>query len=406
MINSNWFRDARYGLLIHFGSYALTGWEAAWPLQWGAISSQAYEALADRFNPQTYDPAAWAELAVESGIKYVILTAKHHDGFALWDTQLSDYSAPKRAAQRDLVRPYVEAFRAAGLRVGLYLPLPDRHHSDYPIGIINPLPRRMRPVSALPPNAPTSIEAEPERWERYIAFMHGQVRELCTMFGDIDLFWFDGHWEHTAEEWRGRELAAMIRRLQPEAVINDRLGEPGIGDYGTPEQFIPIEPIQGDWETCMTVNETWSYSPTDMAFKSCAELIATLVEVVARGGNLLLGIGATAEGEIPPEFSSRLRVVGEWLKRNGESIYSAGRGLPSGCVFIHLPLKVMQFICMSWVARPVMWCGCWHLTAVCATCACLPQVSRSLLIPSGRTRVTSSATRHTFRRSEFICRHS
>lgn len=334
MINSNWFRDARYGLLIHFGSYALTGWEAAWSLQWGAISYDDYESLADRFNPQKYDPAAWAKLAVESGIKYVILTTKHHDGFALWNTQLSDYSAPKRAAQRDLVRPFVEAFRAAGLRVGLYLTLPDWHHPDYPLGIINPLPRRVRPASALPPNAPTSIESEPERWERYIAFMHGQVRELCTMFGGIDLFWFDGHWEHTAEEWRGHELAAMIRSLQPEAVINDRLGEPGIGDYATPEQFIPIEPISGDWETCMTVNETWAYSPTDMAFKSCAELIATLVDVVARGGNLLLGIGATAEGEIPPEFSSRLRVVGEWLKRNGESIYGAGRGLPGGvCLY-------------------------------------------------------------------------
>ena len=330
MSQQAWFREARYGAMIHFGTYALTGWEAAWSLQWGAISYRDYESLADRFNPQKYDPRAWAQLMIKAGIKYVVFTAKHHDGFALWDTQLSDYSAPKRAAQRDLVRPYVEAFRDAGLRVGLYLTLPDWHHPDYPVGIINPLPRRVRPASALPPNVPASIESAPERWDRYIAFLHGQVRELLTMFGAIDLFWFDGHWEHTAEEWRARDLVAMMRELQPGIVINDRLGEPGIGDYGTTEQFIPIEPLQGDWETCMTVNETWSYSPTDMAFKPCAELIATLADVVARGGNLLLGIGATADGEIPPEFSSRLRVVGKWLERNGESIYGAGRGLPLG----------------------------------------------------------------------------
>jgi alpha-L-fucosidase len=316
--------------MIHFGSYTLTGWEAAWPLVWGAISRQDYEALADRFNPQRYDPATWAALAVEAGARYAVFTAKHHDGFALWDTQLSDYSAPRRAARRDLVRPYVEAFRAAGLRVGLYFTLPDWRHPDYPAGIINPLPRRVRPPSALPPGAPASIEAAPARWERYIAFMHGQVRELCTLFGPIDLLWFDGQWEHTAEEWRSRELVAMIRELQPGIVINDRLGESGLGDYATPEQFIPLAPMEGDWETCLTVNETWSYSPTDRAYKTCGELIGTLADVVSRGGNMLLDVGATPDGEIPPEFTSRLRVVGEWLRGNGESIYGAGRGLPPG----------------------------------------------------------------------------
>lgn len=330
MSHGDWFRDARYGLMIHFGSYSLTGWEAAWPLVWGAMSYRDCEALADRFDPQSYDPAAWAALAVEAGVKYAVFTAKHHDGFALWDTRLSEYSALHRAAGRDLVRPYVEAFRAAGLRVGLYFALPDWHHPDYPEEIANPSPRRVRPRSALPPNVPTSIGAAPEHWERYIAFMHGQVRELCTMFGRIDLLWFDGQWEHTAEEWRARELAAMIRELQPGIVINDRLGETGIGDYGTPEQFIPLEPLAGDWETCMTINETWAHSPTDRAYKSCGELIATLGDVVARGGNLLLNVGATPDGEIPPEFTSRLRVVGGWLRENGESIYGAGRGLPLG----------------------------------------------------------------------------
>ncbi|MBI4790071.1 MAG: alpha-L-fucosidase [Chloroflexi bacterium] len=163
--------------------------------------------------------------------------------------------------------------------------------------------------------------------------MHGQVRELCTMFGKIDLLWFDGDWEHTAEEWRARELVAMIRQLQPGIVVNDRLGERGLGDYGTPEQVVPNQPLENDWETCMTINETWAFSPTDRAYKSCGELIATLAEVVSKGGNLLLDVGATADGEIPPEFSSRLRVMGEWLQKYGESIYDAGPGLPLGVYY-------------------------------------------------------------------------
>jgi len=330
MATQPWFRDARYGLMIHFGSYALTGWEAAWPLQWGAISYRDYEALAERFCPHAYDPRAWAALAVECGFKYLILTTKHHDGLALWDTRLSDYSAPRRAAGRDLVTPFVQACREAGLKIGLYFSLPDWHHPDYPVAIINPHPRRVRPASALPPGVPESIADAPERWRRYVEFMHGQVRELCTFFGKVDLFWFDGHWEHSAEEWGSRELVAMIRELQPDAVINDRLGEPGIGDYATPEQFIPAVPPAGDWETCMTVNESWAHCPGDLAFKPVAELVGTLAEVVARGGNLVLGIGATADGAIVPEAASRLRAMGEWLARNGDAIHGAGPGLPAG----------------------------------------------------------------------------
>lgn len=325
-----WFREARFGLMLHWGAYSLLGWDASWPLVWGAISGRDYEALAERFNPQRYDPVAWAALAVAAGVKYAIFTTKHHDGFAMGETALSDYAAPCRAAGRDLVRPYVEAFRAVGLRVGFYFSLPDWHHPDYPYGIVDPLPRRVRPPQAVPPGAPESIAVAPERWARYLEFMHAQVRELCTQYGPIDLLWFDGQWEHTADEWRARELAGMVRSLQPGIVINDRLGAAGIGDYGTPEQFVPVQPREGDWETCMTINESWGYNPVDRAYKSCAELIATLVEVVSKGGNLLLNVGVSPEGEIPPEFGSRLRVMGEWLRRNGESVYGAGPGLPLG----------------------------------------------------------------------------
>lgn len=335
MDDHNWFQDARFGLFLHWGSYSVRGFEASWPLVWGDISYADYDALADRFNPQRYDPNSWAILAKAAGVRYAVLTTKHHDGFALYDTQLSTYSAPRRAAGRDLVRPYVDAFRAAGLKVGFYFSLPDWHHPDYPATISDPTQRHWRPAQAIPPDAPASIAAAPERWERYLEFMHGQVRELCTQFGPIDLIWFDGQWEHTAEEWRAAELVGMIRQLQPGMIINNRLGlgNTNLGDYDTPEQVVPVEPPTRLWETCLTINETWAYNPADRAYKSSGELIATLAEVVSKGGNLLLNVGPMAEGEVASEFASRLRVMGNWLARNGESIYSAGPGLPPGAYY-------------------------------------------------------------------------
>ena len=196
------FRDARFGMFVHWGPYSLKGFEASWPLVWGQISYADYHALADRFAPRRYDPRRWAELARAAGMRYAVLTSKHHDGYALFDTALSDYSAPKTAAGRDLVRPFVEAFREAGLLVGFYFSLCDWHHPDYPAAIADPNRSHWRPPEALPPNAPASIEADPARWQTYLAFLHGQVRELLTNYGPIDLLWFDGQWEHTAAEWR------------------------------------------------------------------------------------------------------------------------------------------------------------------------------------------------------------
>ena len=335
MDKQGWFEQARFGMFIHFGSYSVRGMEASWPLAWGQISYTDYVALAERFNPSRYNPAAWAALAQAAGVRYAVFTTKHHDGLALFDTQLSDYSTTHRAAGRDLVAPYVEAFRAAGLKVGFYFSLADWHHPDYPAGISDPTPRHWRPAQALPPGVPASLEADPSRWERYLAFMHGQVRELCTNYGTIDLLWFDGQWEHTAAEWRSAELVQMVRQLQPGIVINNRLAldNPNLGDYDTPESVVPVAPPARSWESCLTINETWAYNPKDRAYKSSGELIQTLAEVVSKGGNLLLGVGPTAEGEIPVEFESRLRVVGDWLARNGESIYGAGPGLAPGAYY-------------------------------------------------------------------------
>ncbi len=327
------FRDARFGMFIHWGSYSLRGFEASWPLVRGEISYADYDALADQFDPQRYDPAEWAALAKSAGMRYAVLTSKHHDGFALFDTQLSDYSAPKRAAGRDLVREYVDAFRAAGIKVGFYFSLCDWHHPDYPATMSGSRTGLNRPAHALPPGVPESIAADPERWERYLAFMHGQARELLTMYGPIDLLWFDGQWEHTAEEWRAAELVRMIRELQPDVILNDRLADPMLGDYATPEQYVPVESPDRPWETCMTINETWGYNPSDRAYKPARELIATLAEVSSKGGNFLLNVGPTPDGEIPPEFASRIRVLADWMERHGESIFASGSGLPAGAYY-------------------------------------------------------------------------
>jgi len=326
------FRDAHFGLFVHWGSYSLKGFEASWPLVWGEISYEEYAALAREFNPTKYDPTEWAALAKAAGMRYVVLTTKHHDGYALFDTALSDYSAPKTAPGRDLVREYVDAVRAAGLMIGFYFSLCDWYHPDYPAKTLRP--HMDRHPQAVPPGAPESIEADPARWARYLEFMHGQVRELLTNYGTIDYVFFDGQWEHTAKEWKAEELLAMMHELQPEIVVNDRLNAPGrLGDIGTPEQYVPVAGWDRPWETNMTINETWAYNPKDRAYKPARELVATLAEVSAKGGNFLLNVGPTPEGEIPVEFASRLRVVGEWMERNGESIFAPGAGLPPGSFY-------------------------------------------------------------------------
>jgi alpha-L-fucosidase len=327
------FRAAHYGLFIHWGAYTIRGFEASWPLVREDIPWQAYDDLANQFDPKDYDAKAWAALAKDAGVQYAVLTSKHHDGFALFDTKLDDYSAPNRKAGRDLVREYVDAFREAGILVGFYFSLCDWHHADYPVALSPDRPGYTRKPHAVTPGAPASIAADPARWDRYIAFMHGQVRELLTNYGDIDLLWLDGQWEHTAEEWRSAELVDMIHELQPGCIVNDRLADPLLGDYSTPEQYVPLAGLDRPWETCMTINEQWSYDPFDRAYKSPVELLATFAEVTAKGGNFLINVGPSADGDIPPEFASRLRVIGDWIAKNRESVFDVAEGLPTGSFY-------------------------------------------------------------------------
>lgn len=232
----------------------------------------------------------------------------------MFHTKLSDFSIENSPFGRDIVREWVDAFRDEGLRIGLYFSLIDWHHPDYPA-----FTDAHRPYNFANLPRPT-----PEQWGRYLEFMFGQVRELLTNYGRIDLFWFDGQWERTPEQWRAAALAAMIRELQPEIVINDRL--PG-GDYDTPEQFVPAQPPARPWEVCLTMNESWGYNPDDPDYKSPRRLVQTLCEIAGKGGRLLLNVGPRGDGTLATEQLERVHEAGAWMRRNGESIVGTTTGL-------------------------------------------------------------------------------
>jgi len=323
-----WFLEARFGMFIHWGIYAIPA-RGEWVKQQESIPEWQYQSYFDTFNPIHYDPAAWARLARTAGMKYAVMTAKHHDGFCLFDSQYTDYKATNTPAKRDLIREYVEAFRAEGLKVGFYYSLLDWHHPDYPIAGDSIHPYRNNP----------EYQDHRGNLPRYVEYMHHQVEELMTNYGKIDVIWFDFSYDDMrGEAWRATELVQMVRRLQPGIVIDNRLGgnikarEPEVyaGDFASPEQIIPPEGVTNEagepipWEACITLNDHWGYAAWDKNWKSPRTVVRALVECVSKGGNLLLNVGPTAKGEIPEECVDILNQVGKWMHRNGESIYGCG----------------------------------------------------------------------------------
>lgn len=312
-----WFGRARFGLFFHWGHSSQRGCELSWPMvggspalpQCGALTVDEYQATAATFNPVAFDAREWAQLAKRCGAEYAVLTAKHHDGYAMFHTRHSAFSVEHSPFGRDIVREFVDAFRAEGLRVGLYFSLIDWQHPDYP-----PWRDEYRPY--LPGRWP---RPSPQSWDRFLEAMFGQVRELLTGYGRVDLIWFDGQWERTPEQWRAAELAALVRELQPGIVINDRL--PGQGDYDTPEQFVPPTPPDRPWEVCLTMNESWGYNPADVGYKSPRRLVHTLCEIAAKGGRLLLNLSPRGDGTLPPEQVERLETLGAWISRCGGAIF-------------------------------------------------------------------------------------
>jgi alpha-L-fucosidase len=297
-----WWHEAKFGMFVHWGLYSILGREA-WAMGDEDIPIDEYEQLAKRFQPPPDAPRAWARLACDAGMRYMVMTAKHHEGFCLFDSKLTDYCATKQAAGRDLVAEYVRAARAENLRVGLYYSLMDWHHPDW---------RRAK--------------TDPAARDRFVQYTHGQLRELMSNYGKIDILWYDMPVPLDAAGWHSEQMNSMVRQLQPDILINNRNLLPG--DFSTPEQS--TQPAKGDWESCMTINDSWAYLPADHNWKSAQQLLQNLVECARDGGNYLLDIGPRADGSVPEPAVERLKVIGNWLRRNGEAVYSTGR-----CRFPH-----------------------------------------------------------------------
>ena len=339
MNRTDWFTQARFGMFIHWGIYAIPG-QGEWYRSQKRVPEEDYRQYFDMFDPSRYDPRAWAKAAREAGMRYAVLTAKHHDGFCLFDSKLTDYKSTRTKARRDLVRDFLEAARAEGLRAGLYYSLLDWHHPDYP-----KYGDRWHPMRDNPEYADEKTD-----FSRYLGYMHGQVEELCANYGKIDIMWFDFSYDDmTGEKWRATDLIRMIRKYQPEALIDNRLEASGDGagsmieadppeyrgDFASPEHFLPEKGLVDragrpiPWELCTTMNNNWGYVPADRAYKPASLLIHKLAECVSKGGNMILNVGPDPLGRIPEEALATLARIGRWMRDNGESIHSCGEaGLP------------------------------------------------------------------------------
>ena len=317
--NTDWFRHDRFGMFIHWGLYALPA-RHEWVKNRERITDEDYQKYFDHFEPDLYDPGSWARDAREAGMKYAVITSKHHEGFCLWDSTLTDYKAPNTPIGRDLLREWVDAFRAEGLKVGFYHSVIDWHHDQFPVDRLHP--RR---------DDAAYREATKERdVGKYAEYLHGQVRELLTNYGKIDIIWFDfSYAEKGRDAWRSEELVKLVHELQPEIIINDRLDYPESADFVTPEQYQPREtPTRNGqkvvWEACQTLNGSWGYDRDNLDWKSPELLIKLLIDSVSKDGNVLLNVGPTGRGEFDPRARETLAAIGKWNRVNGRSIYGAG----------------------------------------------------------------------------------
>ncbi len=294
----DWFTESRFGMFVHWGPYSVGG-RGEWVMNRERIPQQEYEArFASKWEVENYNPAAWVALAKEVGMGYVVLTARHHDGFALWDTATTGWNSVKIGPRRDLIRPFVEAVRAAGLKVGLYYSGADWTHPDYPGAFFRDWPE-------------SADWASEDARLRFVAFYREQLRELMSDYGTIDMLWYDGC---IPEPFEGAEVNAMVRGLQPEILINERNGEPF--DFRNSEQT--VNPKPGPWEACMTLNANWGWHVGDTHWKTAGDVIELLINCASKGGNLLLNVGPLPDGTLPPESVRILLETGGWLARNRE----------------------------------------------------------------------------------------
>ncbi|MEI8201668.1 MAG: alpha-L-fucosidase, partial [Bacteroidota bacterium] len=309
-----WFADAKLGIFIHEGIYAVDGIGESWSFHNKHISHLNYMKQLKGFTLKNYDPAAWANLIEESGALYAVITTKHHDGVAMYDTKMNDLSIVKATpAKRDMIKPFFDELRKRKIKCGAYFSLIDWSYPDYP--------------GFLKDSSRYKISDDYERWNKFRHFFQGQIKEISTQLKP-DLWWFDGDWEHSAEEWEAEKVRNIILSSNPKAIINGRLQ--GYGDYDTPEQNFPVSrPKFNWWELCMTTNESWGYQ-NDTIWKTPYEVISIFVDAVSNGGNLLLDMGPREDGTIPAEQINVLKELGAWNKKNGEAIFNTIGGIPQG----------------------------------------------------------------------------
>jgi alpha-L-fucosidase len=329
-----WWRQARFGMFIHWGLYAVPAGEykgkrsnhtAEWIMEWANIPRAEYEKFAPQFNPAKFNAAEWVGLAKRAGMKYIVITSKHHDGFSMFDSKVSNYdivdSTPYR---RDPMKALAAESKKQGLKFCFYYSIMDWHH-----------PSQYVDAPGKDPTAGNSVtKMKPGEKQGYVKYMKEQLRELVTNY-DPAVLWFDGEWVDWWTEADGKDLERYVRSLKPDIIINNRVGKgrkgmEGLnkedqqyaGDFGTPEQQIPPAGLPGvDWESCMTMNDTWGFSAHDDNWKSAATIVRNLVDIASKGGNYLLNVGPTAEGQIPQPSVARLEEVGRWMRVNGEAIY-------------------------------------------------------------------------------------
>ena len=310
-----WFADAKLGIFIHWGMYSVNGIGESWSFHNKEISHADYLKQMKGFTASNYKPDEWAALVKESGARYAVITTKHHDGMALWPTKQNHLNVVKNTpAKKDLLKPFYEALDKRGIKRGAYFSLIDWSYPDYP-GFLKDSNRY-------------AVAKEPERWKRFQHFFQSQIDELNTAYKPA-LWWFDGDWEHSAEEWQSEKVRSEILAKNSDAIINGRLQ--GYGDYETPEQNFPISRPKYDWwELCMTINNSWGYQPKDTMWKTPYEIITIFADVVSNGGNLLLDIGPKADGTIPAQDVFVLKELGKWNKKHEEAIFGTLPGLPQG----------------------------------------------------------------------------
>ena len=310
-----WFADAKLGIFIHTGIYSVNGIGESWSFHNKLISHPDYMKQVKGFTLKNYDPAYWADLVRESGAKYAVITTKHHDGVAMYDTKMNNLSSVKATpAKRDMVKPFFEELRKRNIKTGAYFSLIDWTNADYP--------------GFLKDSSRYKIANDYGRWNKFRNFFQGQIKEISEKFNP-DLWWFDGDWEHSAEEWESQKVRQIMLARNPNTIINGRLQ--GYGDYDTPEQNFPVKrPTFKWWELCMTINDNWGYQPQDQNWKTPYEVITIFVDAVSNGGNLLLDIGPKEDGTIPEQQVKVLKELGAWNKRNGEGIFNTVAGIDFG----------------------------------------------------------------------------